>query len=899
MILPAGTRLGPYEVLAPIGAGGMGEVYRAHDPRLGRDVAIKVLPSHLSTSPELRSRFEREARAISRLNHPHICTLHDIGHHGDTDYLVMELLEGETLAHRLEKGPLPLSDVLRYGVEIAGALDVAHRGGIVHRDLKPGNVMLTKAGAKLMDFGLARATGLPVAAAGLTESPTMSRPLTAEGAIVGTLQYMAPEQLEGREADPRSDLWALGCVLYEMATGKRAFAGASQASLIAAVLKESPAPMTELQPLTPPALERIVTRCLEKEPDERWRSAGDLAFDLEGLATSATGGAHVVVPGASRRAPTRLRERLAWSAAGVAALVAIGALVAPRLLRQVPEPQLMRFAVAGPAGVTVLTDATSAAISPDGRRLAFVGVDGAGSVRLYVRALEDLSVQPLAGTENAVMPFWSPDSRFVGFFAEGKLRKVAVSGGSPEVISDAPYGRGGSWNRDGVIVFAPSTLGPVLKVSANGGAAVQVARPDAARGETGLRFPCFLPDGRHFLYVALPRKGDSFDVYAGTLDGREPIRVMSAGSAPIYAEPGYLIFAAGDRLVAQRFDADRLQPVGDETLLGVAAPASGTEGAALLSASANGVLVTTATTPRDTRLVWLDRTGRPLGTVPIPPGSYGSPALSPDDRRAIVTKASSPTSYDLWMVDLQRAVTTRLTFDGSVESGGGIGVAAVWSPDGRQAAFECDRSGIADIYGVLASGAGQPEPLVQSSVIFKSPVAWTPDGKYLVFAQLVKGSQYDLWLMPLEGDRKPVPHLRTPFNESLAAISPDGRWLAYDSDETGTQEIYVRSFSEPGEKYRISSSGGSGLQWSRDGRELIYWVAGQFYSAYGPVYSVEVETAPTFRAGQPRLLFTARPDLTGLTATSDLSRFLAVVPAEGADPPSLTVTLDWQMALEH
>ncbi len=568
MTLSSGTRLGPYEVLAPIGAGGMGEVYRAHDPRLGRDVAIKVLPAHLSASPEVRARFEREARAISKLNHPHICTLHDIGHHDGTDYLVMELLEGETLAHRLEKGPLPLPEVLRHGVEIASALDVAHRGGIVHRDLKPGNIMLTKAGAKLMDFGLARATGLAVAAAGLAESPTVSRPLTAEGAIVGTLQYMAPEQLEGKEADARADLWALGCVLYEMATGRRAFAGTSQASLIAAVLKESPRPMVELQPLTPPALDRIVTRCLEKDPDQRWRSAGDLAFDLEGLASSTTGGARVEVPGAGRRAPTRLRERLGWAAAAMAALVAIGALVTPRLLHRTPEPQLMRFAVAGPAGVTVVTDATSTAISPDGRRIVFAGVDTAGSVRLYVRSLENLSVQVLPGTENAFMPFWSPDSRFVGFFAEGKLRKVALAGGAPEVICDASHGRGGSWNKDDVIVFAPSILGPLQRVSADGGEPVEVVRPDAARGETGLRFPRFLPDGRNFLYVSLPRRGDSFDVYAGTLDGGEPIRVMSAGSAPIYAEPGYLIFAAGDRLVAQRFDADRLQPLGDRDRAG-------------------------------------------------------------------------------------------------------------------------------------------------------------------------------------------------------------------------------------------------------------------------------------------------------------------------------------------
>jgi serine/threonine-protein kinase len=374
---------------------------------------------------------------------------------------------------------------------------------------------------------------------------------------------------------------------------------------------------------------------------------------------------------------------------------------------------------------------------------------------------------------------------------------------------------------------------------------------------------------------------------------------MSAGSAPIYAEPGYLIFAAGDRLVAQRFDADRLQPLGAATVLGVAAPTSGTDGAPLLSVSANGALVTTPTTPRDTRLMWLDRAGQPLGAVPIPPGSYSSPSLSPDDRRAIVTKSDSPTSCDLWMVDLERAVTTRLTFDGLAEAGGGIGVAAVWSPDGRRAAFVNSSSGVGEIYLVATNGAGQPEPLREGGVVFRMPLAWSNDGGSLLFAQMDPSTQYDVLLMPVEGDRKPVPYLRTPFNESLAAISPDGRWIAHDSDETGTQEVYVRSFSEPGEKYRISSAGGSGAQWSRNGRELIFWATGQVYSDYGPVYSVAVETAPTFKAGQPHLLFTARPDLTGLAATSDLQRFLAVVPAEGAAPPAITVTMNWQAILER
>jgi Tol biopolymer transport system component len=932
MPITPGACLGPYEIVTLLGAGGMGEVYKARDTRLDRIVAIKILPAAFAADSDRRARFEREARAISQLSHPNICSLFDIGEAVPTSpqspasaqpgvqpelrrdelavspssvsYLVMEHLDGETLAARLERGPLPLAEAMRIGGEIASALDSAHRHGIVHRDLKPANVMLVKGGAsrsgapqaKLMDFGLARPVVLQAETGATTESPTVRRPLTAEGTIVGTLQYMAPEQLEGKEADARTDLWALGCALYEMATGKQAFAGTSQASLIAAILEHDPPPVTATQPLSPPALDRVVRQCLEKDPEDRWQSARDVSSELEWIAASGGGSGQSA---ASAMRVRRGREGIAWVLAGVMALAAlvtgVVALVGPRWAIRPPESTLMRFSVTAPAGGAVVPDATSAAISPDGKRLVFTVVDRTGIPRLWIRLLDTLAAQPLPGTENALLPFWSPDSRFVAFFAEGKLRKILAGGGSPEAICDAPSGRGGTWSKDGVIVFAPAVMGPLKRVSSDGGTAVDIERPDSARGETGLRFPTFLPDGKHFLYVSLPRKQEEVDVYVGSLDTNESKRIMSAGSAPIYAEPGYLLFDRRDRLVAQRFDMATLMPAGEVVALGDVSPVTNSEGASLLSASASGVLARVATMLPETQLVWFDRAGLTLATIPLPPGSYAAPSLSPDGRRVIVTKANSPTSYDLWLVDLERAVPTRLTSDGLVAS---VDATGVWSPDGGHAAYMYNRSGFYDVYWVPTTRPGPPEPLVQSNVIFKIPATWSPDGRYMVFSQS-EATEWDLWLLPLRGDRKPLPYLRTPFNEYNAAISPDGRWLAFDSDETGASEIYVGAFPEPGEKYRVSTAGGNHAQWSKNGKELVIWTTAdvQIFSR-GSILAVDVQTTPTFKAGTPRVLFTPRGDLMGLAPSADLQRFLAAVPVEGASPASITVVLNWQAALK-
>jgi Tol biopolymer transport system component len=886
-MLAAGTKLGPYEIVGPLGAGGMGEVYRARDTRLGRDVAVKVLPSHLSGAPELRQRFEREARAVSSLNHPHICTLHDVGREGGTDYLVMEMVEGETLGHRLERGPLPAEQVLKLGIEIADALERAHRSGIVHRDLKPGNVMLTKAGAKLMDFGLARATGMSGSAPGqaLSQTPTVTQPLTAEGTIVGTFQYMAPEQLEGKEADARSDLWALGTVLYEMATGKKAFEGRSQASLIAAIMNSEPKPISALAPMSPPALDRLVKACLAKDPDERLQAAHDVRLQLEWIRDA---GSQAGLP-APVLAKRKGRERLAWIVAGVMTLVVVAgaALSLPGLLRRPAEAPLMRFAVTAPEGVNMQEDPPFSAISPDGRAVVFVAADSSGAVGLWVRPIGSLAAQTMSGTDNATFPFWSPDGRFVGFFADGKLKKVAVSGGAPEVLCDAADGRGGAWSKDGTILFAPVAAGPIHRISADGGEPVEVMRPDSAKGETGLRWPEFLPDGKHYLFVALPERQGSFDVYLGSLGSQDRRLLLGSEAAPVYVPPGILVLVRNGRLMAQRFDPRRLRTVGAAVPLGEAPPPSLSSGARAVSASATGILAHPEVGLPNTRLEWLDRTGKVLGTVPLPAGRYEYMSVSPDGQRLAVGRRSSATAVDLWTVELARGVASRFTF-------GGRGVASnpVWSPDGRWIAYNANPTGSFDIYRKAANGAEEPEVLHRSAALFKNLSQWTHDGRYLIFGQPDAATGWDVWALPVEGDRKPMPVLRSRFNEYSGAVSPDGKWIVYTSDESGRQEAYVQSFPTLGNKHQISTGGALFAAWSSDGREIA------LASPEGTLMVASVTTAPSFAVRPPRPLFRPPPNGINATATPDFQRILLSVAVGGASAPSLVLELNWMSALK-
>jgi len=548
----------------------------------------------------------------------------------------------------------------------------------------------------------------------------------------------------------------------------------------------------------------------------------------------------------------------------------------------------MRFSVRAPEKVTLFTDGPSSAVSPDGHLLAFAGADSSGTSHIWVRPLESLAPQALEGTDNAALPFWSPDSRNLGFFADGKLKKVPAGGGSPEVLCDAPDARGGSWSKDGAIVFAPVATGPLLRVSAGGGEPVEILTPDATQRETALRFPEFLPDGKHFLFVSLPSRQENFEVHLGSLDSKERKRLLSSGAAAVYAEPGYLIYTRNTRLMAQRFDTPGLKLSGEPVPLGEAPPATGPAGSRAVSASANGILIHPAAGLPNTQLVWLDRSGTPQGTVPLPPGRYEGLSISPDGQRVIVERRSSATAKDLWMVELSRGLATRFTFVPSSMLG-----QAVWSPDGSRVAYNSNRAGTADLYQKLASGAGEEEPLFQSNVQFKNPYQWSPDGKYLTFDQPDAVTGWDLWLLPLAGDRKPVPYLRSPFNESGGWISPDGHWLAYYSDESGKYEIYVQSFPTPGSKYQVSTSGGTVALWSRDGKEMI------INGIDGTIQSVDVQTTPAFKAGAPRTLFKLRQDLAGFAATADLQRFLESVPVGEASPSSITLVLNWTAALNR
>lgn len=875
-----------YSIVEKIGSGGMGEVYVADDLNLNRKVALKFLPDAFAGDAERMARFEREAKLLASLNHPNIAAIYGLEQAEGKRFLVLEFVKGETLAQRIDKGALPVDDALAICRQIADGLEAAHDKGVIHRDLKPANVMITNEDkVKVLDFGLAKALSDDTGGLDSSQSPTLTEAMTRPGVILGTAAYMSPEQAKGKSVDKRADIWAFGCILYECLTGRRAFEGETTTETLAAILRAEPN-WQALPGNTPPNVILALRRCLDKDLSRRLRDAADVRIEIDEVRRTG------YMAGPSKR----FVSWPAWTVALVAVAVAVAAVIAGWMKPEPPAPALARFSVTAPSEMMFVVDGASIAVSPDGRGLAFIATDSTGVTKLCARKLDSLSAQPMPGTDAASLPFWSPDGRFVGFFAEGKLKKIPADGGSPEVICDAPGGRGASWGKSGAIIFAPQAMGSLFMVSANGGNPVEVARPDSSKKETGLRFPNFLPDGAHYLYVSLPAKPEGYDVYLGKLGSDRPERIMVADGSPVPAA-GYLLYANGNRIVAQEFDRDALRPRGEIMPLGNAPPASSFAGSSLVSASENGVLVHTAANPPKTQLVWFDRQGESLATIPIPPAAYSSPSISPDGRWAAVSIINSPTSYDLWLVDLQRAVTTRLTFDGLAAGGTGLGASVIWSSDGTRVVYQSLRSGIYDVYQVLTNGTGKPEPLVQSSVVFKMPASWSPDGKYLVWIQNTEQTQWDIWLLPMQGDRKPIPFLRTPFDENTAAISPDGRWMAYDSNETGRPEIYVRSFPEPREKHRISISGGSNPQWSSDGRELIFWTSDNWAATFGSAYVVDVQTSPAFKTGPPRLLFSPRQDIMGIGATADLTRFLAAVPVPGSAPPSVTVIVNWQALL--
>jgi len=887
MPLASGSRLGPYEIVAPLGAGGMGEVYRGRDTRLGRDVAIKILPPGFAANEEFRARFEREARTISSLNHPNICTLFDVGRQDGTHYLVMELIEGESLADRLPKGPLPLEQVLRYGAQIAEALGRAHRQGIVHRDLKPGNVMLTKTGAKLLDFGLARSGPEAAPLQGLTQAETQARPLTQEGTILGTFQYMAPEQLEGIEADPRTDIFAFGALLYEMTTGKRAFEGTTRTSLIAAIVSATPRPMGELVPLTPPALEHVVRRCLAKDPEDRWQSAADVGNQLRWI-SEAGSRAGEAAPVLARR---RTRLRAAWALHAVTAVVAVIATLG--IVTVLSEKPGAFYSSVLPPKDTRFGGGCAPALSPDGRRLAFVAASETGKLTLWVRALSTPAAQELPGTEGATHPFWSPDSRHVAFFAAGQLKRIDASGGPPQPICAAVQGRGGAWGPDGTILFTPNTGAPLLRVSAAGGTPTPETELDASRHETSHRYPEFLPDGKHYLYLVegateTPGTDQGFALFSAVLGSKERKPVVATNAPARYSPTGHLLFLRAGTLVAQSFDPKTQSLAGDSVPVAESVLRTGKYDASF-SLSQNGRLVfQTGSGNEATQLIWFDRSGRESGTVGKP-ADYRAPRVSHDGAR-VATAINDPSTQktDVWVLDVARGTSTRLTFDPESDH------SPAWSLDDRKVYFTGMRAGKGDVFVKSSSGTGTDEP-VFGSPEFDIVGSLAPDG-VSAWAQSNSGNQgWDVLRVSLP-DGKASVFLSTPFIELNPAVSPDGRWLAYSSNESGRMEVYVQSLIDDGGKWQISTDGGSFPSWTRGGREIV------FQSADNRLVAVEVRLAPTFLAGTPQPLFDPRIRTNAQGRMWDVSadgeRFLVVRSLDAPDVEPLTLVQNWAAALE-
>jgi eukaryotic-like serine/threonine-protein kinase len=820
MALTSGTKLGPYEIQSPLGAGGMGEVYRARDSRLDREVAIKVLPASLSSDPALKQRMEREAKAISKLSHPHICTLHDIGHQDGVDFLVMEYLEGETLEQRLIRGAVPPEQTLRYAAQIADALAKAHKLGITHRDLKPANVMLTKSGAKLMDFGLAKQSGTAPLAAALTEMTLEQAKLTSDGMIVGTFQYMAPEQLEGKEADARTDIFAFGELIHEMATGKPAFSGKSRASLIAAILTTEPLPITQLQPLTPVALERVVKKCLAKDPDERWQSASDLASELKWMTE---GGSSAAVMTADRRSfrSSATRRLAPW---GVIAALAIAFAVLSWRQFLSPNPNsrpVAHLTVSLPLKVSLAAPAYPLfALSRDGTQLVFVGAKD-GVTQLYARRIDQWDAVPITGTEGASRPFLSPDGQWVAFTTGQTLKKIAVGGGPTIDLTEVDWG-GGSWGTKDLIVYTRAYNGGLWKISASGGSPQMLTSPDRSKNELAHWWPQILPDGDTVIFTAFSTPIERSSIVVRSLKTGKQKTLIEGGTFGRYL-PGYLIFSRGETLIAVPFDERRLELAGAPVpvLEGIACyPQNGDSEFAV---SENGTLafLPTSFIAAEQKLVSIDRKGK-IQTIRDNIHIHGGLRLSPDGQRLAVGLIEAGHPPDIWIQDLTRGSFSRLT------RGPASNFNPVWTPDGKHLLYTSERP-LFEIYRKSADGTGTEEAVL-ATANDKYPVSISPDGNTLLFSTSDPNTQGDLWLAPLQHPTDAKPFVASPFAEDQGTISPNGRWVAYQSDESGKSEIYVADFPGGGNRVQASTDGGSEPVWSRNGKELFYRSGKKFMS---------------------------------------------------------------------
>jgi eukaryotic-like serine/threonine-protein kinase len=870
MHLQAGSRLGPYEILGPIGAGGMGEVYRARDTRLDRVVAIKTLPASLVSHPGVRQRFEREAKAISALNHPNICSLYDVGREEEVDYLVMEHLEGDTLHERIQRGPLPLAEALRYGIEIASALDVAHRRNVIHRDLKPSNIAITRGGAKLLDFGLATISQPAEPLLTGSGSRTVAQqPLTGEGTIVGTYQYMAPEQIEGEQADARTDIFAFGAVLYEMLTGRRAFDGKSRASIIAAILASEPPPLRETQPVAPAALDRVIRICLAKEPDERWQSAHDLRLELEGIRDLPE-----MLP-ASAGGPVRVGRSLALAGLAVASL--LGAFAAFMLLggaREQRQPQYFHLVPA--AGSRFVPADGPAAASPDGSRLAFrLRTESEDRDRIWVRELSSPEARPLNGTDGGFDPFWSHDGRQVGFFADGRMKRIDANGGPVATILPVGDPRGASWLKDDTILFSPSAREPIMRVPAGGGTPTPVTTLESERGEIGHWRPWALPDGKHFIYLALAANNDLSGLYAGSVDGRVKKRLLDVRVSAVYA-PGHLLYYHDGALIAQPFDTKKLEIHGAPLRIADDVAYEFRWASSAHTASLNGLVAWHQRGVAYQAVInAYTRDGREADIVEAFGGNID---LARDDTRLAVMKTSADgADNDIWVIDLVRGVSSRITFGPEVDIG------PVWSPDGRHIAFTRFDAG-GEVFRTSSSGAGGEEKLLTHPNEGLEVVDWSPDGRYLL-AEIFTATGADLGIIDLEAEPRRVEKLvATPFNEHSGRFSPDGKWIAYTSDETGRSEIFAQPFPPDGRKLQISIGGGEAPRWNRSAPELFY------LSRDRSVMSVEI-ALDEGRPGVPQRH--ANINSVDYVVTSRGDRFFASQVESPIAPPLVVVT-DWR-----
>ncbi len=887
MSLAVGTRLGPYEILAPLGAGGMGEVYRARDLRLGRDVAIKVLPDALVSDRDRLLRFEQEARSASALNHPSIVTIYEIGQADSVSYIAMELVLGETLRDVIVEGPVPTKRVLAFAAQIADALAKAHEAGIVHRDLKPENLMVTREGfVKILDFGLAK-LALP-ASGEISAMPTLAKPETYPGVVLGTVGYMSPEQASGRPVDFRSDQFSLGSILYEMVTGKRAFSRGTTAESLVAIIREEPEPIGSLVPHVPASVRWVIERCLAKDPEERYASTRDLARDLTHLRD------HLSEVG-SEAAPVILARRLGWLGpaliAGLLLAAALAAFAAFRARRQ-PPVRPMRFSVPIPPGATYAPGEVDRgfAVSPDGTSLVIEAVSR-GHRRLYLRPLDSEKAAELENTTGAEAPFWSPDGRFIAFFADGKLKKIPVAGGPPEELCAASFDIVGSWNRAGTILFSQMfpRLG-IYRVSDKGGEAAPVTSFDPSRDEVSKIWPHFLPDGRRFLYVDWVLRPTASGHWArelrvASLDSKESRVVTRLDSMAEYASPGYLLYVRDATLFAQPFDASSARLHGEPLLVAESVHYFYGPAHASFSVSQTGVLAYQAAAP-PSRLVWFNRAGKEVGALGQPAVLNGFRISAEGGRVAAAIEDRRTGTSDVWVLEPQRGISTRLHSD-PVDEG-----SPVWSPDGSKVFYRSDRQGVPDIYEIAVGVPGSERRLLEQEGV-QQPEDISSDGRLLVYCNnFAQTTAPDIWILPLVGDPKPLPWLQSRFAKTSPRFSPDGRWIAYESDESGDPEVYVALTKGGGEKKRLSPAGGSRPRWRQDGKELYYVAPDGF------VIAVPMVPGPQLEAGAPVPLFRAEGEIENYDVTPDGSRFLVSTPVEKVRESPLRVIVNWPAALK-